>query len=256
MKRVFLSFDVEEFDLPRERGWEISLADGVKVSAEGLEKIIQLCAEHKVRATFFCTGNFAKARPDLIKKLVKAGHEVACHGVDHFEPKKGDIKKSKEILEKVVGAKVLGYRQPRMFKIDYTELDKCGYKYDSSVNPALIPGRYNNLKMSRKPFIVDGVLEVPVSVATCVRVPMFWLALHLFPLKVYFGLVRKVLKRDGYFTTYFHPWEFADLGGFKVVPWYIQKNSGEKLVKRLDYLIGELKKEKCEFTVYRDFLKS
>ena len=35
---VLLSFDVEEFDLPREHGAEISLEEGVKVSAEGLEK--------------------------------------------------------------------------------------------------------------------------------------------------------------------------------------------------------------------------
>ena len=40
MKKVLLSFDVEEFDLPKEHGGEISLEEGVKVSAEGLEKIL------------------------------------------------------------------------------------------------------------------------------------------------------------------------------------------------------------------------
>ena len=253
MKKVYLSFDTEEFDFPRERGEEISLEDGMKVSAAGLSRIMKICKKNNIKATFFCTGNFAKTRPDLIKELIADGYEIACHGVDHFEPKETDVKESKKIVEKVAGIKILGYRQPRMFKVNYEELKKCGYKYDSSVNPAFVPGRYNNLKVPRKPFKKQGILEIPVSVGTA-RMPMFWLSLHLFPFGVYFGLVKKILKRDGYFTTYFHPWEFADLKKFDIVPWYIKKNSGEKLEKRLDDLILKLKKENCEFVTYSDFI--
>ena len=140
-RSVLLSFDVEEFDLPREHGGEISLEEGVKVSSDGLVKILALLRRSEVRATFFVTGNFASARPDLVKEILKDGHEVACHGVDHFEPRASDIRESKKIVEKVAGVKVVGYRQPRMFKIDYVELLKCGYLYDSSVNPAWVPGR-------------------------------------------------------------------------------------------------------------------
>jgi len=120
--KVLLSFDVEEFDLPREHGGEISLEEGVKVSSDGLVKILALLRRSEVRATFFVTGNFASSRPDLVKEILKDGHEVACHGVDHFEPRASDIRESKKIVEKVAGVKVAGYRQPRMFKIDYAEL--------------------------------------------------------------------------------------------------------------------------------------
>lgn len=256
MKKVMLSFDVEEFDLPREHGAEISLEEGVRVSSEGLEKVLSLCKKKEVKATFFVTGNFAKTRPDLVKKIVKEGHEVACHGVDHSEPKETDIGESKKVVEKVAGVKVVGYRQPRMFKICYGELKRCGYLYDSSVNPAWVPGRYNHLDVPRRPFKRDGVVEIPVSVANVMRMPLFWLALHMMPLKVYVRMAKGALRKTGYFTTYFHPWEFANLDTFAVVPGYIRKNSGDKLVGRLDYLIEELKKAGGEFVTYSEYFKT
>lgn len=253
--KALISFDVEEFDLPREHGAEISLEEGVEVSMQGLRRILKVLDRTGVKATFFCTGNFANARPDLMKKIVADGHEVACHGVDHFRPKDSDVENSKKIVEKVAGVKVHGYRQPRMKKINYEELKRCGYKYDSSVNPAYIPGRYNNSKMPRRPFVKNGIAEIPVSVATSVRVPMFWLALHIFPKRVYYGLAKMALKRDGYFATYFHPWEFAELAEYSAVPGYIKYNSGIKMAGRLEGLIREMQKNGAEFATYDEFAK-
>ena len=65
--KILLSFDVEEFDLPREHGGEISLEEGVKVSSDGLSKILELLERCEVRATFFVTGNFAKINPEYYK---------------------------------------------------------------------------------------------------------------------------------------------------------------------------------------------
>ncbi len=250
---VLLSFDVEEFDLPREHGVEIGLGEGVKVSSDGLVRILDVLKAEGVRATFFTTGNFAKECPELVQRIVKEGHELACHGVDHFEPKPSDVCESKKIIEKVAGVKVHGYRQPRMQKIDYKELKRCGYLYDSSVNPAFIPGRYNHLNTPRKPFEREGVLEIPTSVVTFARVPLFWLALHNFPESIYYRLVRMSLKKTGYFATYFHPWEFADICERREVPFYIKRNSGAKLAKRLGRLVQELKRDEYEFSTYAEF---
>ena len=253
--KVLLSFDIEEFDLPREHGAEISLEDGVKVSSEGTERILKVLSDKKVKGTFFVTGNFAKTNPKLVKKIAEYGHEIACHGVDHFEPKSSDPEESKKIVEKVIGKKVNGYRQPRMFKISYETLKKCGYKYDSSINPAFIPGRYNNFKTPRTPFKKEGIMEIPTSAATKLRIPLFWLSLHLFPKKFYLKLAKSAQKEQGYFTTYFHPWEFTDLKSNKVVPRYIAKNSGEKLAERLSWLIKKLQDDKNEFITYSELLK-
>ena len=97
--KVLLSFDVEEFDLPREHGVEISLKEGVEVSTRGLERVLKVLNRTGVKATFFCTGNFAKERSELVREIVKCGHELACHGVDHFAPKSGDATESKKIVD-------------------------------------------------------------------------------------------------------------------------------------------------------------
>lgn len=255
MKYAVLSFDVEEFDLPREHGEEISLEEGVRVSSEGLEKILEIMKKSAVKATFFVTGNFAEKNPELVRRIVREGHEVACHGVDHFSPKESDLERSKNIVEKVARVKVFGYRVPRMQKIDYKKLKELGYEYDSSVNPAFIPGRYNHFKVSRKPFRKNGVVEIPTSVATRLRVPLFWLALHLFPLYFYLALAKICLRETGFFATYFHPWEFSDLSKFSSVPFYIKKNSGEKLCKRLEKVVARLKESNVEFLTYGEFCK-
>ncbi len=254
-KVVLLSFDVEEFDLPKEHGREISLEEGVEISSEGLERIFEVLDEIGAKATFFVTANFAKQRPEMIVRMIKNGHEVGCHGVEHFRPRKTDIEVSKKEIEKITGVKVKGWRQPRMQKIDYEELARRGFLYDSSVNPAFVPGRYNNLRVEKRPFRAEaGVIEMPVSVATKMRVPMFWLSLHLFPFGVYKRFMKEILRREGYFTTYWHPWEFGEIRNVPGVPGFIKVNSGRKLEERLRKLIIEMEKEGAEFLTYGEFL--
>ena len=88
------------------------------------------------------------------------------------------------------------------------------------------------------------------------RFPLFWLSLHNLPEFVYHWLVRRVLKHDGYFVTYFHPWEFYELKEhpeFKI-PYIIKKNSGKNMVERLDNLIKMLKSRNHKFITYDEFV--
>ncbi len=252
--KVLISFDIEEFDLPRENGAEISLKDGVKVSAAGLKRVLKMCRETNIKATFFVTGNFAKECPEIVQEIVKDGHEVACHGVDHFKPASTDAMESKKMVEKAAGVKAVGYRQPRMLEIDHDELKRCGYFYDSSVNPAWVPGRYNHRDVPRKPFMKKGIMEIPTSVASGFRVPLFWLSLHVFPKWVFLKMAKMSLKKTGYLATYFHPWEFAEISGYKVQK-YIIYNSGMKLVERLSWVILKLQKSGYEFLTYAEYYK-
>ncbi len=56
---VLLSFDTEEFDVPREHGVEIPFARSVAISVEGTVRILDALKHGGVRATFFCTADFA-----------------------------------------------------------------------------------------------------------------------------------------------------------------------------------------------------
>ncbi|WP_405277682.1 hypothetical protein [Methanobrevibacter sp.] len=60
---ILLSFDTEEFDGPREHGVEYSLEEGIKVSVEGTNRILDVLKTNNVCSTFFCTANFAENAP-------------------------------------------------------------------------------------------------------------------------------------------------------------------------------------------------
>ena len=256
MKKVCLSFDFEECDLPRESGVEFPIEEGMKVSSEGAHAVLDVLEKHGVRATFFCTLNFAERAPDVMKRIIAGGHEVAAHGVDHFHQIPEDPFRCKEGLERLFpGQTVVGYRQPRMFPVDDAALAKAGYEYNSSLNPAFVPGRYMHLTTPRTVFAKSGLLQVPASVTPWIRFPLFWLALHLLPEWLYRALVKRTLKHDGYFVTYFHPWEFSSLTDRAVelkVPRLIRMNLGRPMVGRLDRLITALKSSDTEFVAIKE----
>lgn len=252
---ILLSFDTEEFDVPREHGVDFTLEEGMKVSIVGTNRILDTLKTNDVKATFFCTANFVQNAPDVMKRIQDEGHEIACHGCDHWQPKASDVKDSKEIIEREMGITCHGYRQPRMFPVSDDDIKECGYKYNSSLNPAFIPGRYMHLTTPRTYFMKDGVLQIPASVTPWLRIPLFWLALHNFPEWFYHALVMRVLRKDGYFDTYFHPWEFYELKQhpeFKM-PFIIRNHSGQQMQQRLDRLIKMLKSRGEEFVTYNEF---
>ena len=252
---ILLSFDTEEFDVPREHGVDFTLEEGMKVSIVGINRILDTLKANDVKATFFCTANFVQNAPDVMKRIQDEGHEIACHVCDHWQPKASDVKDSKEIIEREMGITCHGYRQPRMFPVSDADIKECGYKYNSSLNPAFIPGRYMHLTTPRTYFMKDGVLQIPASVTPWLRIPLFWLALHNFPEWFYHALVKRVLRKDGYFDTYFHPWEFYELKQhpeFKM-PFIIRNHSGQQMQQRLDRLIKMLKSRGEEFVTYNEF---
>lgn len=253
---ILLSFDTEEFDVPREHGVDFSLEEGMKVSVHGTNRILDCLKQNSVKATFFCTANFAQNAPDVMQRIMNEGHEVACHGCDHWRPKASDVERSKQIIEQITGRRAYGYRQPRMFPVSDSEIERMGYKYNSSLNPAFIPGRYMHLTCPRTYFMRGGVMEIPASVTPLIRFPLFWLSLHNLPECVYHWMVRRVLKKDGYFVTYFHPWEFYPLyehPEFKM-PFIIRNHSGEGMFDRLDRLIKMLKTIGHPFITFTEFV--
>lgn len=250
-----LSFDTEEFDIPHDSGKDVPLQEMVRVSEDGTNRILDILKAEGVRATFYCTTTLLLNAPKLAERIINEGHEMASHGCDHIDPKPEYVIKSKKILEKEFGVKIHGYRQPRMFFVDDKVLEREGYKYNASINPAFIPGRYMHLSVSRVPFMKEGILQIPASVTPWLRFPLFWLSAHHLPLWLYEALVKRTLQHDGFFNTYFHPWEFVKILHVPEygVPYIIGHNAGEPMQKRLQHLIQTLKAEGAEFITYNEF---
>ena len=114
-----------------------------------------------------------------------------------------------------------------------------------------------HLTTPRRWFMKGEVMQIPASVTPLLRFPLFWLSLHNLPQWLYNAMVRRVLRHDGYFVTYFHPWEFYDLKEHPEykMPFIIRNHSGVDMVKRLDRLVKMMKRRDAEFITYTEFVK-
>ena len=254
---VFLSFDTEEFDVPYEHDQSFDvMKDGMEISRIGTLRILEILNHSDIKATFFCTTNFATNAPDVFHAILNDGHEVASHGCCHWDPKPEDALSSKGFLEKLAGKSIYGYRQPRMFPTNSQALADCGYLYNASLNPTFIPGRYVHFSTPRLPFFECGLLQIPSSVTPLLRIPLFWYALHVFPFKLYKAFCHQIIRHDKFFNTYFHPWEFASLKEHKdwTLPPFIRSTSGENMCSRLQRLIDDLKSRGESFGTYKQYL--
>ena len=113
----------------------------------GLSKILDLLAERDIRATFFTLGAVAKSNPKSIRSIMKYGHEIASHTMNHekiYDLKPTEFLKQeqecKKILEDISESKVSGFRAPyfsittqSLWALDI--LAQLGYTYDSSISP-------------------------------------------------------------------------------------------------------------------------
>ncbi|MDR2802356.1 MAG: polysaccharide deacetylase family protein [Prevotellaceae bacterium] len=244
---IFISFDIEEFDAPLEYGKPLPFEEQIAISAQGTLAILEVLARRRIVATFFCTAHFAQQQPALIRRIAQEGHEVASHGFYHAAFAPEHLKASKDALEAIAGKPVQGFRMARMMAIGANEIIAAGYRYNSSLNPTFIPGRYNHFRAPRTPFVQNGLLQLPASVTPLLRIPLFWLAMHNLPFCIYKTLCRIAAKRDHYLNIYFHPWEFTDLHAKEKfgLPHYITRHSGQEMLNRLEQLISYL--EKCRF---------
>jgi hypothetical protein len=241
-KRILLTFDLEEFDLPLEFGCPISDEDQINITNAGLQRLTMLLAKYNIPATFFTTSFYADKNKESVINLAQ-NHEIASHSKYHSVFNETDPLDSKTEIERITGGQVAGFRMPHLKKTDLSLIKAAGYRYDSSVNPTFIPGRYNNI-LAKRTLNSDNkcnLTEIPASVSPIIRFPLFWLSFKNIPLQVYFSLCKMAIHKDSYLLLYFHPWEFADLESFKI-PWYIKTPSGDLFTGRFEKLLAQLGK--------------
>lgn len=188
--------------------------------------ILDALARHGARGTFFVLGWLAERKPDLVRAISGAGHEVASHGWDHRrvttqtpEEFRASVRRTKQVLEDQSGAPVLGFRAPsysivagREWALDV--LVEEGYRYDSSLFPVRRPG-YGYVAAPRDPYWIERnagpLAEVPPATLRVLGVNLPAAGGAYFRLLPY-GLVRAALRscerRGVAGTFYVHPWEF------------------------------------------------
>lgn len=187
-----------------------------------IDTALTLLDETGTKATFFTLGWVARHCPEVVRRIVDAGHELASHGMEHRRvwsqtPTEflQDASTAKKLLEDVGGQAVTGYRAAS-WSIDertpwaHEVLAEAGYRYSSSIYPV----RHDHFGMpnaQRSAHEIDGLLEVPASTAKLLgrNIPAAGGGyFRLYPLVFSQWLIRKHNDESaGPFVFYFHPWE-------------------------------------------------
>jgi polysaccharide deacetylase family protein (PEP-CTERM system associated) len=185
--------------------------------------ILELLAEGRTQATFFCLGWIAERYPALVRRLAEEGHEVASHGFAHQrasdqtpEEFYADIARAKALLEDVTGSPVRGYRAPS-FSVGERNpwafgcIARAGYRYSSSVYPI----RHDHYGVPDAPRfaheVEPGLMELPIATVRVLNANLpaggggYF---RLLPYAVSRWALRRINavdRRPAMF--YFHPWE-------------------------------------------------
>jgi polysaccharide deacetylase family protein (PEP-CTERM system associated) len=190
-----------------------------------IDALLQLLDRNNARGTFFVLGWIARHRPEVVRAIADAGHEIASHGFWHErvtaldrDTFREDVRASKQALEGLIAAEVVGYRAPSFSIIPGWEwaldvLVEEGYKYDSSLFPIRRRG-YGYPDSPRTPHVIQTpagrLAEFPLATTRFFRYPVPAAGggyLRQFPLAIVRRAFREASERHEPATFYIHPWE-------------------------------------------------
>ena len=229
MKNI-LTVDVEEWFHPEalQNRFPREVWDDQPARVEPLiDLLLDLFARHQARATFFVLGWVADKNPQIVKKIIDAGHEIASHSLNHRmvtrmtpEEFREDLSASIKILQDLSGRPVRGFRAPTFSIVErnlwaFDVIAEAGLQYDSSIYP-IWHDRYGIPHAPRRPFAVDTksgkkIVEFPMPTLRILKknIPFGGGGyLRLLPLWFTIMGIKKFNKEGSPAIIYMHPWEF------------------------------------------------
>ena len=181
--------DVEDFSITLNKPDADTANEVYKI---GLPRLLDIYAKYDIQCTFYFTGKMAATIPESVELVLEHGHEIGCHGYDHWPQKSfelmnydeqvAELKKAKNVIEPIAG-KVSSFRAPSLRISDVTvkALEDTGFTSDSSIPSQRFDGplsfssrrKLRWLVAPRSPYFISynsivtkgtsKVLEIPIS---------------------------------------------------------------------------------------------
>lgn len=146
---LFLSFDFDaESAEYRISADPVALSKGRFGVYRGVYKVLDVLDTYGIKSTFFTPAWVIERYPDVIRDIMKKGHEIASHGYLHerldelsSSDEESVFNKINEVFLRIIGHSPKGFRSPYWKWSDKTIelLIKHGYIYDSSLMDDEIP---------------------------------------------------------------------------------------------------------------------
>ena len=266
-----LTIDIEDWFhiLDLDNGYRLEDYDKLESRVEkNTETLLKILRDYNIKGTFFVVGWVAERYHNLVRGIYKQGHEIASHGYAHAlcydmspEEFRGDAQRSIEILEGIIGEKVLGFRvagtsirRENLWALDI--LIDSGITYDSTIYPG-IRGHGGLPDAPRFPYYQSTprgreILEIPASCFSLLGNNVGFAGggyLRLFP----YWLIKRGINeynRQGHpVTVYIHPREIdpnhprIEMPLYRRFKCYVNLHTTENKLRSLgrDYRFGRIK---------------
>lgn len=270
MKHAWLTVDLEEwYHLDYLKGYRCR-ETGVRVVPQIFD-FLDMLDEEGVKVTFFCVADIADENEGILREILRRGHAIGCHGLDHellteksLEQFVEETKRAKAMIEAAAGRPVTGYRAS-CFTMERDKLEairQLGFTYDSSKIRFAQHPLYRNLDLTGFQQAEDLVYvqgdfaeyEIPTLEILGYSIPISGGGyLRLFP----FWLLRILLslyeRKHESFTIYVHPFELTGMElplpkGLSAVTRFRCLVGRKRNLKKLRKVIRWLKRRGARFT--------
>jgi polysaccharide deacetylase family protein (PEP-CTERM system associated) len=225
-----LTVDVEEYFHPTEVQATVNQSRWTALPSridDQISRILDLLDSKSTKATFFILGWVAERHPRTVRKIVAAGHEIACHSYAHqlvysLTPQEFriDTRRAVACIEDASGVTPHVYRAPSysITKKSLWALEilvEEGFTHDSSIYP-IAHDRYGMPGSARFAHIIETpagpIKELPIATVKLSGDRVAPIGgggyLRLLPYRYTSAGIRR-LNRDERqpACVYFHPWE-------------------------------------------------
>ena len=268
-KYAVISMDVEDWYQSYHFDCEIDKSVTV---LDGLDIALRVMDARNIPGSFFVLGALADRLGDTLRRMDRAGHDIACHGWEHIRPLsmepeefRRQLLKAKAALEKALGHGVSGYRGP-YFAMDDERLDivrGCGFHYDSSKLKQQKSDKYGEMALAgfeeASPCVYrrDGFTEFEVSTQRIGSMNMLLGGgyLRMLPWPFMAWMLGRYLKTGKPYVLYIHPLDLSPAAIPRVedmsLSKYLRMHIGRKhMARRLEKAIALLEKYGYEFTTF------
>ncbi len=190
-----------------------------------LDMLLQILADYEVKGTFFWIGPLAVKYPFLVRKVVKMGHTIGCHGWTHdfvynmsHERFRCETRRALKTLTDITGKPIVAYRAPyfSITKKSFWALDilaSLGFQYDLSIFPVR-NWRYGIPNFDPRPRQLQtstgNIYVIPASVRQVLgyNIPSSGGAyFRIYPYKLTRSNFMKAEVYKCPIAFYIHPWE-------------------------------------------------
>lgn len=248
---ILLTFNILNNKPETTSGSLLSNSQLLEITISNTNAIIRLLELHDIRCTFFIDVALVGSLPQLMKKLVSKGHEVALYNNGSSREAVGE---AKDFAEKITEKPVRGIRR-KTARLSVQDLKDLNFIYISDIENAGILFPFRRLERTTEIFEDSGVSIIPESISPYSQIPYNDFVFQMLPMEYYKSMVTETLKNEEFVMIYLNTWQFTNHKENQLkIPFYRRHNTGKKMEDKLEEFLRWIDDKEHATTRIKDYI--